>query len=411
MILAQRTALHGMSDFSEALSRLMTDRGTGVRELARAVFCNPGHVSNLRSGKSRPSPELAALIDDYLGAGGQLAALVPSAATAAVPPLPGGDEIAALELARRAEASDVGDGTCERIELLVDDLATAYPRTAPADLLERVRTHIGYTTQLLDGRATLGQRRRLLVSGGWLSLLAATCLIDLHQEPAAVGYLRTADQLARETDHAEIAGWILETRAWMALTASDYRAAVKLSRAAQHVAPSDGSAYIQAIGQEGRAWARLGDTRETRAALARVERLVSPMRTPDRPEHHYRYDPAKAEAYTVTTLAWIADPAAEQAGREVVARLENPAAGPPRHRRASSARLDLALTLTGRGKLDEAAGTALQAVTSGYLVPSNYWRAREVIMSVTGRGVPEGRDLADAYRAEISRAGTPPELS
>src|SRR5579875_3824221 len=93
MILAQRTALHGMSDFSEALSRLMTDRGTGVRELARAVFCNPGHVSNLRSGKSRPSPELAALIDDYLGAGGQLAALVPSAATAAVPPLPGGDEI------------------------------------------------------------------------------------------------------------------------------------------------------------------------------------------------------------------------------------------------------------------------------------------------------------------------------
>ena len=174
MILAQRTALHGMSDFSEALSRLMTDRGTGVRELARAVFCNPGHVSNLRSGKSRPSPELAALIDDYLGAGGQLAALVPSAATAAVPPLPSGDEIAALELARRAEASDVGDGTCERIELLVDDLATAYPRTAPADLLERVRTHIGYTTQLLDGRATLGQRRRLLVSGGWLSLLAAT---------------------------------------------------------------------------------------------------------------------------------------------------------------------------------------------------------------------------------------------
>jgi hypothetical protein len=85
----------------------------------------------------------------------------------------------------------------------------------------------------------------------------------------------------------------------------------------------------------------------------------------------------------------------------VLYRLESPAAGPPRHRRASSARLDLSLALVGRGKHDEAAGTALQAVTSGYLVPSNYWRAREVIGAVSGHGVPEARDLADAYRAEL----------
>jgi tetratricopeptide (TPR) repeat protein len=396
-----------MSDFSDELTRLMTERGTGVRGLAREVFCNPGHVSNLRSGKARPSPELAGLIDGCLGAGGRLAALA-SAPLAAVD---FGDEIAALELARRAEASDVGDGTCERIELAVDDLATEYPRAAPADLLPRVRSHLGYTSKLLDGRATLNQRRRLLVSGGWLSLLAATCLIDLHQDPPAVAYLRTAERLARETGQAEIAAWVLETRAWMSVTAGDYRAAVTLSQAAQQVAPAHGSAYIQATGQEGRAWARLGDVRQTRDVLARIERLASPMQPPERPEHHYQYDPAKAEAYTVTTLSWIGDPAAEQAGREVLARLESPPSGPPRHRRASSARLDLALTLTGRGKLDEAAGTALQAVTSGYLVPSNYWRAQEVITGVTGRGVPEGRDLADAYRAEISRADTPPELS
>jgi transcriptional regulator with XRE-family HTH domain len=395
-----------MSGFSEALTRLMDERGTGVRPLARAVYVNPGHISNLRSGKARPSAELAGLIDEFLGAGGLLAALVSATPRPAVDR----DEIAALELARRAEASDVGDGTCERIELAVDDLATEYPRAAPAALLPRIRSHLGYTSNLIDGRATLNQRRRLLVSGGWLSLLAATCLIDLHQDPAAAAYLRTAEQLARETGHAEIAAWVLETRAWMAVTAGDYRAAVTLSQAAQQAAPVDGSAFIQATGQAGRAWARLGDARQTRDALARIERLASPMQPPERPEHHYQYDPAKAEAYTVTTLSWIGDPAAEQAGREVLARLESPPSGPPRHRRAAAARLDLALTLTGRGKLDEAAGTALQAVTSGYLVPSNYWRAQEVITGVTGRGIPEGRDLADAYRAEISRADTPAEL-
>jgi transcriptional regulator with XRE-family HTH domain len=387
-----------MSDFGRELARLMQARGTGVRELARMAYCNPGHVSNLRSGKARPSPELAADLDGHLGAGGTLAALAPAGRRPAG--VPGGGEIAALELARRAQASDVGDGTCELLELAVADLATAYPGTAPADLLSRVRPYLTYVTGLADMRATLAQRRRLLVSGGWLSLLAATCLIDLHEDQGAAAHLRTAAQLARETGHGEIAAWCLETQAWAVLTAGNYGQAADLARAAQHAAPGGGSALIQATAQEGRALARMGDAAGTRAALARVEALVSPLPVPDRPEHHYRYDPAKSVAYTATTLAWAGDPAAEPYARQVLARLESRADGPPRPRRAASARLDLSLGLIAAGRHDEAAGTALEAVTSGRLVPSNYWRAREVIGAVTARGVPEARELAEAYRAE-----------
>ena len=43
-----------MSDFAAELARLMAVRGLGVRELARMVPCNPGHISNLRSGKAQP---------------------------------------------------------------------------------------------------------------------------------------------------------------------------------------------------------------------------------------------------------------------------------------------------------------------------------------------------------------------
>jgi len=128
------------------------------------------------------------------------------------------DEIAAIELARRAEASDVGGGTVERLELTFNDLAIAYPATPAADLLTRVRTHLGYVGRLLDARATLDQHRRLLVAGGWLSLLAATCLLDLHTDHAAEAYLRTADQLARESGQPDLTAWVLETRAWQALT-------------------------------------------------------------------------------------------------------------------------------------------------------------------------------------------------
>lgn len=285
----------------------------------------------------------------------------------------------------------------EQLEHAVDDLATAYPSTAPDDLLVRIRTHLGYVGHLLDGRATLGQHTRLPVTGGWLSLLAGTCLIDLHKDRAAAAHLRTASQLAHETGHAEIAAWCLETEAWQVLTAGDFRRAAEIAQAAQGIAPRDGSAFIQATAQEGRAWARLGDARETRAALTRVERLVAPLPMPDRPEHHYRYDPSKSQAYTATTLSWIGDPAAEPYARQVVQHFESSADGRPRPRRAASARLDLSLALVVAGRHDEAAGTALQAVTSGWLVPSNYWRASEVVHAVADRGVPEARELKEAY--------------
>ena len=114
------------------------------------------------------------------------------------------------------------------------------------------------------------------------------------------------------------------------------------------------------------------------------------------PEH--RYDPAKSEAYTATTLAWLGDTAAEGCARHVLARLESTIDGPPRPRRAASARLDLSLALIAADRHDEAAGTALEAIISGRLVPSNYWRAREIIHAVAERGVPEAAELAEAYQ-------------
>lgn len=74
-----------MSDFSEMLRRLMADQGTGVRELAREVPCNPGHLSYLRSGKRRPSPEIALRLDDILQADGSLARSAGSASRSAMP--------------------------------------------------------------------------------------------------------------------------------------------------------------------------------------------------------------------------------------------------------------------------------------------------------------------------------------
>jgi tetratricopeptide (TPR) repeat protein len=399
-----------MSGFAGALCALMDERAVSANALARSVPCDKALISRYRAGRQHPSPRMARRLDEVLAAGGRLAAVAAlddaASPEAARPDSAPDDEISALELARRAAASDVGTATVERLEQVTDSLAIAYPGTPPGALLRRVRAHLGYVTTLLDARKTLAEHRRLLVTGGWLSLLAATCLTDLGQRDAATAHLGTAAQLAREAGHPELLAWCIETHAWTALTEGNYRLAVRASQAAQRAAPDGSSAFTQATAQEGRAWARLGDTRETYAALGRVEALVSSLPMPDSPEHHYRYDPAKSEAYVATTLAWTGDPAAEGHARQVLARLESAADGPPRPRRAASARLDLALTLAGTGQLDEAAGTALHAVTSGRLVPSNYWRAAEVITAVSARAEPEARDLREAYRE--MRRGTPP---
>lgn len=381
--------------FGEKLRQLMAERRISQRRMAELVPCNDGYVSRVARDLKVPSAEMAARFDEVLAAGGELAALLPSA-PAAAPPLD--DELEALDLVRRVTASDVGEETLVALEMTVDELASAYSRSAPGELLARTRRHLGYVSRLMDARMTLAERRRLVVIGGWLSLLAATCDIDLGQRPAAAARLRTAAQLAEHAGHPEILAWTLETRAWQHLTDGELREAVKLSQGAQEIAPRDSSAFIQATAQEGRAWARLGAGPETRGALARVEQLVAPLPMPDRPEHHYRYDPAKSDAYTATTLAWIGDPAAESYARGVLARLERPSAGPSRPRRAASARLDLALALLAADQPDEAAHTALEAVTSGRLVPSNYWRAVEVIAAVEARSVPEAGELSEAYR-------------
>jgi transcriptional regulator with XRE-family HTH domain len=387
-----------MDTFGAALRHLRTSAGLSCAALGAAVNYSGGYIWELETGRKPPGPELAAALDDALAAGGTLTALAGIHDAAE----PAEDELDAIELARRAAASDMGGATLTGLEQAFDRLAIAYQGTAPAQLLPEVRRHLRYVSRLTDQRGTLTQRRRLLAVGGWLSLLAATLHIDLHQRGAADARLATAVTLADHADNREIAAWCLETRAWDALTEGGYRLAVDLSQAAQQIAPRDGSAYIQATAQEGRAWARLGDATATRDALDRVSRLVSPLAPPDQPEHHYRYDPAKQVTYTATTLSWIRDPAAEGFAREVVDRLRSGVDGGRRPRREASARLDLALALIAAGKPDEAVGEGLAAISSGRIVPSNGWRAAEVVAGVEAAGLPEAAELRDAYRTLVT---------
>jgi transcriptional regulator with XRE-family HTH domain len=382
------------SPFGASLRRHRLALGLSLRGLGELAHRGKSHLQELESGRKQPSNETARHLDDVLGAGGHLVAL----ASTSEPEAARGEE-EGLELASLLNASDVAPELINRFELAVDELASRYATTPPANLLPDVRNNLVQVGTVLRKRTTLDQQRRLLVAAGWLALLRATLHIDLRHHRAADAHLTTANQLAEHVGHSEIQAWSLETRAWAVLTGGDYRRALHLAQQAQAVAPRGSSAHIQATAQTGRAWARMGNQRETRRTLDEVARLVSPLRNPDRPEHHYQYDPAKALSYTATTLAWSGDPAAEEYARTIVADLDRT----DRPRRAASARLDLSLALLAAGRPDEASVVATEAITSGRVVPSNWWRATEVLSAVELCGIREAHDLRDAYESHRPR--------
>jgi transcriptional regulator with XRE-family HTH domain len=395
-------------------TRLMRARkaaGYTQEELACALDMDSSTIQRWELGKAEPlpykRPKLARVLkitleqlEELLQEGLSPEALVASAPNPmAFQParITDDDETAAWELTRRVAASDVGDGTLTQLENIIDDLAIAYSMTPPAELVGRIRGYLSYVANLMDARKTLAEHRRLLVIGGWLSLLAATVHIDLKQPTAARAQLQTADSLAKHAEHDEIRAWGYETEAWWLLTDGDYTGALDLSLRAQYFAPVGSSIAIQSTAQEGRALARLGRAQETYTAIDRVSKLVAPLKVPDRPEHHYRYDPTKSVAYMATTLAWVGDPAAEGFAREILARLTPSDDAGKWPRRVASANLDLSLALIVSDRMDEACAATQLALSSRRVVPSNYWRAAEVIEAVEKRQLPEAKDLREAY--------------
>jgi hypothetical protein len=327
-----------------------------------------------------------------------------------VPPVRGtrddnGQPTELLELAARAQASDVGATTLNLLDLCVDEMARTYTRAPPAELLRDVRTSARQISSLLDGRATLAQRRRLLTAAGWLALLAATLHVDLGQRTAAGTARSAAGSLGRETEHDEIGAWACEVDTWTALVDQDWSRAASLAAAGEALAPSGSPAAAQLAMQAARAAARLGEGPQVRAALRRCSAAAGRQSRDRPPDHHFYFDGDKLQLYTGTTLAWLGDPAAEDYARHAAARSE--ASG--QRRRVATARLDLGLVLARLGRPDEAAHCGVLALESNELVPSNVWRADELVAAVSGyRSVPEVEKLR-VLSAQRSQGDTPPE--
>ena len=289
------------------LRRLRALRRLSQDELGRLAGYDGSYVGAVERAAVRPSRELLERCDRALDGAGALVGLWrfadqewemrASLGATPRPPTPaaGADGeaapasdawpdpvVEALELARRVEASDVGEGTVAGVERAVGRLRRAAPGTPPAALVPTVRAQLGYVGRLLEGRLTVAQRRRLLEAAGWLSLLLARLHFDNGEREAAEANRDAAQRLARQAGNAELAAWTLEALAWWALVDGRFAEALELARAGQDRAPPASPAAVQLALHEAQAWTQLGEREEAEGAMRQAEltRAMLPGRPP-----------------------------------------------------------------------------------------------------------------------------------
>jgi tetratricopeptide (TPR) repeat protein len=305
------------------------------------------------------------------------------------------EDLDALELVRRVDASDAGLDTIHALESGVDRLCRSYTNTPASKLLVPLRAYRSYILRLLDGRVSLAQRSELLRLAGWLSLLTATCEIDIGHHRAAGSNLDAARIIANEIGHDSLAAWVFETEAWQALTDGRYDRSVKFSDYGLELAPPDSSAHVQLHMQKARASARIGLVSETHAALDACSAALDRMPTPEHPEHHYVFDPQRLIAYSAAAFVWLGDDdgAAEEYARRAVAQYADASDG-RWVRRLALARIDLAVVLARADQPEEAAQLGKLALDSDRLATSDLYHVESLYQTLTAR-YPELAEAAE----------------
>jgi tetratricopeptide (TPR) repeat protein len=306
------------------------------------------------------------------------------------------DLVDVLELARQAEASDLGGGTLEMIDRAVDRFCRDYPTVAPTVLVPRVQQRLRYLAKLLKGKVTLAQHRHLLVGSGWLATLLACLQFDLGDCDGAEASQAAAYTFAYEAEHQELLAWTHELLAWWALVDHRYDEVIEHARTGLAIAPH-ASAGVQLAVQEAKGWSRLGDARRAEEAMRTAGTVLSRLPRPEHPEHHFVFDASKLSFYAATCYTWLGDGehAREHATQVISQCLEVP--GQVRWPvRLAETRVDLGLVAAGEGRIDEACELGRQALASQRKSGSTLGRVTE-LDALLMRGHPGVGEVVDLH--------------
>jgi len=424
--------------FGPYLSSLREQRGWSLRRLAPVVHCSHGHLGDLEKGRKRPSVRVAALLDEALGAGGQLAAMVrvesPAdgglAAVVASPETDGLDgalELWELDVYRR---DFLAAGTFNAAAFLTPALRwLTAPATPPALVggprlvgmpdVETVRQMLGVfrtvdnqygggqirdrlvrflhhdVAELLRGRYDSATGAALLSTAAEATQLAGWATYDVGRHALAQRYMVHALQLAGAAGDRALGAEILAAMSHQAAYLRAGGEAVDLARAAGRAADDAGVGAIaaEAAVLEAQGHAVAGSAAATASALDRAERLFDQAERASDPQWLGYFDEAYLAAKFGQTFTALGrgDLALRFAHRSLDM--------DERYARGRAFNLSLVARAHAQaGEVEEAAAAGQRAVDAAEGIDSA--RSRDYLAEIADRLAPHaGLGPVDAYRA------------
>ncbi|ANW19870.1 hypothetical protein [Streptomyces clavuligerus] len=319
----------------------------------------------------------------------------------------------AMEFTRQAEATSLGSGTLDHLDLAVTEFNRAYSLKPPQAVFDAVLDYRRKVAALLAGRHTHRQERELLAFAGWLSELLAWLAHDLGDARTGLAFATDSFVHGQQAGHGELCAWAMDAAASINLYEQRPGQAREAALKGLIEAPATHPLTVRLHAQAARAAAADGDADGFTAAFRAAEdahRLLPP-RSPRRfgmdvlPLADYALT-----SYPATSFIWLGQ--AEQARRHAEQALATYEAAPAASRspsREAIARIDLALAHALLGDPDDAIALGHQALGSARVVDSVRHRASDLVSFLNRRYPRQSAVEGLSERLAAARQALPAE--
>jgi transcriptional regulator with XRE-family HTH domain len=283
--------VHAMT-FGGLMRTLMAERDISLRQLAKSIPADVGHLSKISRDRKPPSEQMAERIDTALGAGGTLAALRPVSDVRRI--LNGrftpDDEERLVAAARTPRRHD--PGVVDALATVLDGQRRTEDVIGSTPLIQPVAGQLAVVQNLVtEARGDL--RPDVVRIGSQWAQFAAWLHANTGQlDDAQLLYGRALDW-ATEVDDAHMIGTALNMQGHTAWLGGKIGPMIGLSQAAQRDTGASPGVLALAAQQEARGRALTGDAETTCRKLDEAAELLATAaeHTDDEPPWIYFYGP------------------------------------------------------------------------------------------------------------------------
>ncbi|MGW2769173.1 helix-turn-helix domain-containing protein [Streptomyces sp. NPDC001275] len=377
--------------FGEALRRWRGDRS--LRDVAALAKIGKTYVSDLERGRHQPSPEVAAALDQALGADGELIAAADVRPDSS--PLERADALQRGVHEALADAGPMADATLDEWDYTVARHGRATRYRPETELLVDLLDDFQDLRILLARRHPPHARKRLHMVAARMAGLMALTLLKLGDD-RALRWWRTSRAAAATADDRATLSWTYAHESYQRYYSGDLYGAIDLAARAQQLAgalPCVGPALAAPL--EARAYALLGLRDKTQAALGAALGALNRLPEEERIGSAFGYSASQQHFHAGN--AWTHLGETERAREEHAQAVEMYPANDLTD--LALIRLDEAMCLAIEGDPTAAAVLAMHTIAG---VPAQHrsalilYRAQEIAVRVPeARGTAEVRSLRE----------------